>query len=96
METKKVAIIGYNRIPFARMNTAYSEQGNQDLLLASLNGLIERYHLKGKRLGEVAGGAVIKHISESNLIRETVMNTTLDPATPACDARTPPTRSPAE
>lgn len=85
METKKVAIVGYNRIPFARMNTAYSEKGNQDLLLAALNGLIDRYQLKGKLLGEVAGGAVIKHISESNLIRETVMNTSLNPATPACD-----------
>lgn len=67
METKKVAIVGYNRIPFARMNTAYSEQGNQNLLLASLNGLIDRYRLKGKRLGEVAGGAVIKHISDGSL-----------------------------
>ncbi|MEG0925611.1 acetyl-CoA C-acetyltransferase [Chryseobacterium sp.] len=85
METKKVAIVGYNRIPFARMNTAYSEKGNQDLLLAALNGLIDRHQLKGKLLGEVAGGAVIKHISESNLIREAVMNTSLDPATPACD-----------
>ncbi|MGG7552465.1 acetyl-CoA C-acetyltransferase [Chryseobacterium arthrosphaerae] len=85
METKRVAIVGYNRIPFARMNTAYTDQGNQALLLSALNGLIDRYHLKGKRLGEVAGGAVIKHISESNLIRETVMNTSLDPVTPACD-----------
>ncbi|REC48869.1 acetyl-CoA C-acetyltransferase [Chryseobacterium pennipullorum] len=85
METKKVAIVGYSRIPFARMNTAYTEQGNQELLLAALNGLIDRHQLKGKLLGEVAGGAVIKHISESNLIRETVMNTSLDQATPACD-----------
>lgn len=85
METKKVAIVGYSRIPFARMNTAYTDKGNQDLLLPALNGLIDRYNLKGKLLGEVAGGATIKHISESNLIRETVMNTSLDPATPACD-----------
>lgn len=85
METKKVAIVGYNRIPFARINTAYAEQGNQDLLVSALNGLINTYNLKGKRLGEVAGGAVIKHISESNLIRESIMNTSLDPATPACD-----------
>ncbi|UOU99141.1 acetyl-CoA C-acetyltransferase [Chryseobacterium daecheongense] len=85
METKKVAIVGYNRIPFARINTAYADQENQELLIAALNGLIDRYHLKGKLLGEVAGGAVIKHISESNLIRESVMNTSLDPATPACD-----------
>ncbi len=85
METKKVAIVGYNRTPFARINTAYADKDNQELLLAALNGLIDRYHLKGKLLGEVAGGAVIKHISESNLIRETVMNTSLDPATPGCD-----------
>lgn len=85
METKKVAIVGYNRIPFARVNTAYSDKGNQDLLVSALNGLIDHYHLKGKLLGEVAGGAVIKHISESNLIRESVMETSLDPATPACD-----------
>lgn len=85
METKKVAIVGYNRIPFARINTAYADKGNQDLLVSTLNGLIDRYDLKGKLVGEVAGGAVIKHISESNLIRESVMETSLDPATPACD-----------
>ncbi len=85
METKKVAIVGYNRIPFARINTAYADQGNQQLLEAALNGLVQKYHLQGKLLGEVAGGAVIKHISESNLIRESVMNTALDAATPACD-----------
>ncbi len=85
METKKVAIVGYSRIPFARINTAYAEKSNQDLLTAALNGLIDRCNLKGKLLGEVAGGAVIKHISESNLIRESVMETSLDPATPGCD-----------
>ncbi|PIF43529.1 acetyl-CoA C-acetyltransferase [Chryseobacterium sp. 52] len=85
METKKVAIVGYSRIPFARINTAYGDLDNQELLEATLNGIVNKYHLQGKLLGEVAGGAVIKHISESNLIRETVMNTALDPATPACD-----------
>ncbi|PQA94459.1 acetyl-CoA acetyltransferase [Chryseobacterium shigense] len=85
METKKVAIVGYSRIPFARINTAYADLDNQELLEAALNGLINKYRLQGKLLGEVAGGAVIKHISESNLIRESVMNTALDPATPACD-----------
>lgn len=85
METKRVAIVGYNRIPFARINTAYAEKSNQDLLAAVLTGLIDRCNLQGKLLGEVAGGAVIKHISESNLIRESVMETSLDPATPGCD-----------
>ena len=82
---RKVAIVGYNRIPFARNNTAYSNASNQDMLLAALNGLIDRYKLKGELLGEVAGGAVIKHSREGNLIRETVMNTSLDASTPAVD-----------
>ena len=84
-QVKKVAIIGYNRIPFARQNTAYTEATNQDMMTAALAGLIERYNLKGELLGEVVGGAVIKHSSERNLMRECVLGTSLDPATPACD-----------
>jgi acetyl-CoA C-acetyltransferase len=82
---RKVAIIGYNRIPFARQNTAYAKSSNQDMLVAALNGLIVRYNLKGELLGEVACGAVIKHSWEFNLTRESVMSTSLDPRTPACD-----------
>ncbi len=84
-QIRKVAVIGYNRIPFARQNTAYAEAGNKDMMVATLNGLIDRYKLKGKLLGEVAGGAVIKHSWEFNLMRESVMSTSLDPRTPACD-----------
>lgn len=82
---RRVAIVGYNRIPFARQNTAYAKSSNQDMLVAALNGLIVRYNLKGELLGEVAGGAVIKHSWEFNLTRESVMSTSLDPRTPACD-----------
>jgi acetyl-CoA C-acetyltransferase len=82
---RKVAIVGYNRIPFARQNTAYVKASNQDMLVAALNGLIVRYNLKGELLGEVACGAVIKHSWEFNLTRESVMSTSLDPRTPACD-----------
>ncbi|WP_344826912.1 hypothetical protein [Chryseobacterium ginsenosidimutans] len=53
MNIKKVAIIGYNRIPFAKNNTAYITRTNQDLLLAALNGLVERYDLTGKLIDEV-------------------------------------------
>lgn len=84
-KSRKVAIVGYNRIPFARQNTAYTLATNQDMLVAALNGLIERYSLKNKLLGEVAAGAVIKHPKDLNLTREAVMSTLLDPATPACD-----------
>lgn len=54
-------------------------------MVAALEDLINKYNLKNKRLGEVAGGSVIKHISESNLVRESVMKTSLDPSTPGCD-----------
>ncbi|PZR34705.1 MAG: acetyl-CoA C-acetyltransferase [Azospira oryzae] len=82
---RKVAVVGYNRIPFARHNTAYANASNQDMMIATLNGLIDRYHLQGQLLGEVAGGAVIKHSREFNLMRESVMGTSLDQSTPACD-----------
>ena len=84
-QIKKVAIIGYNRIPFARQNTNYAEAGNADMMTTTLTGLINRYNLQGKLLGEVAGGAVIKHSWEINLMRECVLSTSLDPKTPACD-----------
>ncbi|MBS1593256.1 MAG: acetyl-CoA C-acetyltransferase [Bacteroidetes bacterium] len=82
---RRVAIIGANRIPFARHNTNYTNASNQDMMVAALNGLIERYKLQGQLLGEVAGGAVLKHTREFNLMRESVLGTTLDPRTPACD-----------
>lgn len=82
---RRAAIVGYNRIPFARNNTAYTLANNRDMMTAALNGLIERYKLQGKELGEVAGGAVIKHSWEINLMRECVLHTSLDPKTPACD-----------
>lgn len=85
IQPRKVALVGYNRIPFARHNTAYAEASNQDMMVAALNGLISRYRLQGQLLGEVAGGAVIKHSRDGNLMRESVMKTALDPATPACD-----------
>jgi len=82
---KKVAIVGYNRIPFARQNTAYAEASNEDMLLATLNGLIDKYNLQGELLGEVAGGAVIKSSEEQNLMKDTIMKTSLHPGTPAVD-----------
>ncbi|WP_419736187.1 acetyl-CoA C-acetyltransferase [Pseudomonas sp. COR18] len=82
---RRVAILGGNRIPFARSNTAYSHDSNQDLLAAALQGLVERFGLHGQRLGEFAAGAVIKHSRDFNLARETLLSTTLAPQTPAYD-----------
>ena len=83
--SRRVAIIGANRIPFARHMSNYSTASNQDMMIAALNGLIERCKLQGQLLGEVAGGAVVKHSREFNLMRESVLGTSLDPRTPACD-----------
>ena len=83
--TRRVAIIGGNRIAFARSNTVYAHDSNQDLLVAALQGLIDRYNLHGQRLGEFAAGAVIKHSRDFNLARESLLSTTLSPQTPAYD-----------
>ena len=82
---RRVAIIGGNRIPFARSNGAYFKASNMDMLTAALNGLVERYQLQGQRLGEVAAGAVLKHSRDFNMTRECVLNTQLAPETPAYD-----------
>ena len=84
-KVRKVAIIGGNRIPFARSNTVYSHASNQDMLTAALNGLVERYHLAGELLGDVVGGAVMKHSRDFNLVRESLLSTALAPETPCCD-----------
>jgi len=82
---RRVAIIGGNRIPFARSNTVYSHVSNQDMLTATFQGLIDRFNLHGERLGDVAAGAVMKHSRDFNLVRESVLSTTLSPETPAYD-----------
>ena len=82
---RRVAIIGGNRIPFARSNTAYAHATNQEMLTATLQGLIDRYNLHGERLGDVAAGAVMKHARDFNLVRESVLSTTLARETPAFD-----------
>ena len=82
---RKVAIIGGNRIPFARSNSYYATVSNQDMLTAAINGLVDRYKLAGERLGEVVAGAVLKHSRDFNLTRECVLGTKLAPETTAYD-----------
>jgi len=87
METRRVAIVGGNRIPFARSGGAYARASNQDMLTAALDGLVARFGLAGERLGEVAAGAVLKHSRDYNLTRESVLGSRLDPHTPAYDVQ---------
>ncbi|MDF0749011.1 acetyl-CoA C-acetyltransferase [Marinobacter sp. 71-i] len=82
---RRVAIIGGNRVPFARSNTAYSKVSNQELLTSALRGLVDRFGLQGQRVGEVVAGAVIKHSRDFNLTRESALSSGLAPETPAYD-----------
>jgi len=85
LETRTAAVLGSNRIPFARSNGPYAKASNQDMLTAALDGLIARTGIEGQRLGEVAGGAVLKHSRDFNLTRESLLGTRLSPETPAYD-----------
>jgi acetyl-CoA C-acetyltransferase len=87
MDTRRAAIVGGNRIPFARSNGPYAHASNQDMLTATIDGLVARFGLQDERLGEVAAGAVLKHSRDFNLTRESVLGSRLSPATPAYDAQ---------
>ena len=84
---RRVAVLGGNRIPFARAHGAYARVSNQDMLTAAVDGLVARYGLAGERLGEVVAGAVLKHSRDFNLTRETVLGTALSATTPAYDVQ---------
>jgi acetyl-CoA C-acetyltransferase len=88
MTLRRVAIIGGNRIPFARANGPYARASNQAMLTAALEGLIERFNLHGERLGEVVAGAVLKDARDFSLTRECVLGSRLSPANPGLRSAT--------
>jgi acetyl-CoA C-acetyltransferase len=82
---QRVAILGGDRIPFARYNTAYKDLSNKQMLTQVLTQLVRRFDLQGKRIGEVVGGAVLKHARDFNLTRESMLGSGLSAQTPAYD-----------
>ena len=84
---RNVAILGGHRIPFARSNGPYTKASNQDMLTTVIDGLVARFGLEGERLGEVVGGAVLKHSRDFSLVRECVMGSRLSSETPAYDVQ---------
>lgn len=82
---RRVAIIGGTRIPFARSMGVYAEASNQEMLTASLKGLVDKFNLRGEVIGDVGAGAVLKHSKDFNLTRESVLDSGLAPETPAFD-----------
>ena len=79
---RRAAVIGGNRIPFARQNGAYAKASNQDMLTAAIEGLVARHGLAGEQVGEVAAGAVLKHARDFNLTRESVLGSSLSADAP--------------
>ncbi|MBX9682217.1 MAG: acetyl-CoA C-acetyltransferase [Hyphomicrobium sp.] len=79
---RRVAVLGGSRIPFCRSNTLYADLSNLDMMSAALNGLVDKFSLKGEHIDEVVGGAVVTHSKDFNLAREAVLSTKLAPSTP--------------
>lgn len=84
-KSRRVVVLGGNRIPFARSDGAYAEASNQDMFTAALSGLVDRFDLAGRQLDAVIGGAVLKHSRDFNLMRESVLGSSLSAYTPAFD-----------
>jgi acetyl-CoA C-acetyltransferase len=84
---RRVAVLGGNRIPFARQDGPYANASNQDMLTATLDSLVDKFDLADEVLGEVAAGAVLKHSRDFNLCRESVLGSRLAPETPAYDVQ---------
>ena len=82
---RRVAVVGGNRIPFARSNSAYAEASNQDMLTTVLDGLADRFGLDGERVDEFAAGAVLKHSRDFNLARESILGSRFAAETSAYD-----------
>jgi len=84
---RRAAVIGGNRIPFGRAGGHYAKASNQDMLTATLDGLVARFGLRDEWLGEVVAGAVLKHSRDRDLTRESVLGSRLSPATPGYDVQ---------
>jgi acetyl-CoA C-acetyltransferase len=86
-QPRRVAVIGGARIPFARSYGAYASVGNQEMLTAALKAVVDRFQLRGLRLGDVVAGAVMKHSRQWNLTREALLDSGLAPDTPGLDVQ---------
>jgi len=82
-EQKRAFVLSSSRIPFAKSQTIYSSYTRQELMVAALQNLVDKSHLKNQLLGDVALGAVINSVADFNLARECVLKTDLHPHTPA-------------
>jgi acetyl-CoA C-acetyltransferase len=83
MEIRKVVICGGSRIPFVKSFTKYNDVSNKDMMTFVLKNLVDKFNLQGKKVDEVALGAVMKHADDWNMARESVLGSGLAPETQA-------------
>lgn len=83
--TRPVYIINGSRIPFCRSQTHYMGLSNQQLMAPVLKDLVQKNQLEGKKVGELALGAVSKHQADWGLARDCLMDSGISPRTPATD-----------
>ena len=76
-------ILAGSRIPFAKSQTAYAHVSRKDLMVASLEALVDKTGLQNKIVDDVALGAVMNSSTDYNMARECVLETSLHPETPA-------------
>lgn len=79
---RRIAIVGSARIPFCRAYTGYGNETNLSMLATALAGLADKYGLRGAKVDEVMGGAVIAHSRDFNLVREAALDAGYSPRTP--------------
>lgn len=79
---RRVVIVGSARTPFCRAYTGYANESNLSLLSTILDGLADKFALKGTKVDEVIAGAVLNHSRDFNLAREAVLNAGFSPNTP--------------
>lgn len=82
MLNRPAFIVGGVRIPFVKSMTTYFDIPAQGLATDTLQALVDKYGLAGKRIGDVSMGGVVIGRNSWNLTREAVLGTTLSPYTP--------------
>lgn len=76
-------VLGSSRIPFAKSQTTYADVTRKELMVAAINGLVDRFKLHNQLIDDTALGAVMNSVSDFNLASEVLLSTAIHPDSPA-------------
>src|SRR5258708_3739580 len=79
---RRVAVIGGVRIPFCRSHTLYADQSHLEMMVGTLNGLVDKYSLEGVHIDQAVGAAVAPHPKDGTLARGAVLGPKPAPTPP--------------